>query len=63
MSKHPKDTSDDTRAFPYAGVTIFVLFFGASLVDAISGAQWGRALFWLGMGVLFLLLDTARSRR
>jgi hypothetical protein len=48
----------------YAGVTIFLLFFGISLLDAVAGGHWIRAGFWIGMGIVFWILDrTRRTRR
>ena len=37
--------------------TIFILFFGIALLDAILGGHWLRILFWLGIGALFFLAD------
>ena len=47
------------------GLTIFVIFFGISLVDALWGGHWVRAAFWIGIGLVFWGLDRARreSRR
>jgi hypothetical protein len=42
-----------------SGIAIFLIFFGASLVDALALGQWVRAGFWLIVGVLFLLMDRA----
>lgn len=39
------------------GVVIFILFFGIALLDAVRGGHWIRALFWVGMGAAFWLLD------
>jgi hypothetical protein len=48
----------------YAGVTIFLLFFGISLLDAVAGGHWIRAAFWIAMGIAFWILDrTRRTRR
>ncbi len=47
----------------YAGFTIFLLFFGISLLDALWGGHWVRALFWVGIGLLFFALDHARKAR
>jgi len=47
----------------YQGLTIFLVFFGISLLDALWGGHWVRALFWLGMGLVFFALDHARTRR
>ena len=35
-------------------LTIFVLFFGASLIDAIVSRNWARSAFWLVIGLVFL---------
>ena len=40
-----------------ANLTIFILFFGIALLDAIRGGHWLRVLFWLAIGTLFYLTD------
>ena len=47
----------------YPGMAIFVVFFGISLLDALVGGHWLRAAFWIGMGLVFLVLDRARRGR
>jgi hypothetical protein len=47
----------------YPGLTIFILFFGVSLLDALWGGHWVRALFWIGMGLAFYALERAGRRR
>ncbi len=47
----------------YAGLTIFVVFFGIALLDALWGGYWLRALFWIGIGVTFFAMDLMRQRR
>ena len=47
----------------YPGLTIFLLFFGVALLDALRGGHWVRALFWIGMGVLFATLERGRRAR
>lgn len=47
----------------YAGLTVFVLFFGISLLDAVAGGHWIRAGFWLAIGIVFWVLDRARRSR
>jgi len=44
------------------GLTIFVVFFGISLLDALWGGHWLRAGFWVAMGVAFWALDRMRRR-
>jgi len=47
----------------YPGFTIFLVFFGISLLDALWGGHWVRALFWVAIGVLFFVLDRIRRLR
>lgn len=35
-------------------MTIFVLFFGISVLDAFASLNWWRSAFWLAIGLLFL---------
>lgn len=39
------------------GLAIFAIFFGVSLLDAVSGGQWVSVFFWFAVGVIFALLD------
>lgn len=45
------------------GLTIFVVFFGISLLDAVWAGHWIRALFWVGIGIAFWLMDRNRQAR
>ena len=47
----------------YTGVTIFLLFFGLSLLDALWGGHWLRAGFWIAMGLAFAAMDSVRRGR
>jgi len=52
------------RLRPGINFTIFVLFFGLSLLDALTSHQWLRAAFWLAIALAFLWLDTsAKGKR
>jgi hypothetical protein len=42
-------------------LTIFALFFGLSLVEAVQTRDWLRALFWLAIGIVFLRADGLRK--
>ena len=42
---------------PKPGLTIFILFFGVALLDAIRGGHWLRIVFWVTVGAMFWLLD------
>jgi len=44
-------------------VTIFLLFFGISLLEALSGGHWVRAAFWIALGLMFWALDRKRRER
>lgn len=42
------------RPATHVNMTIFVLFFGVSLLDAIATQNWPRAAFWLLIASVFL---------
>jgi len=41
--------------------TIFLLFFGVSLLEAFQTQNWLKAGFWLAIGVAFLIADNSRK--
>ena len=41
-------------------VTIFLLFFGVSLLDTIRSQHWLRALLWLALRAVFLRADALK---
>jgi hypothetical protein len=43
-------------------VTIFLLFFGISLFDALQSREWLRAVLWLGIGLVFLRADALKRQ-
>jgi hypothetical protein len=43
--------------------TIFILFFGVALLDAIRGGYWLRVLFWLAVAALFLVVDRRQVKK
>ena len=45
-----------------SNVTIFILFFGISLLDAFRSRDWVRAALWLAIGLVFLRADALWSR-
>jgi hypothetical protein len=47
----------------HTGLTIFLLFFGLSLLDALWGRHWQIALFWIGIGLVFAAMDHIRRGR
>jgi hypothetical protein len=40
-----------------------MLFFALALIDAIRIQDWLKVSFWIGIGVVFLLMDSMGSRR
>jgi hypothetical protein len=47
----------------YPGLTVFILFFGLSLLDALWGGNWARGMFWLLIGVSFWLMERGWGRK
>ncbi len=43
-------------------VTIFLLFFGVATLEAFQTRNWLKALFWVAIGVVFLLADNLKNR-
>jgi len=42
--------------------TIFILFFGISLLEAFQSHQWIKACLWLAIGLVFLRADFAKPQ-
>ena len=47
---------------PGSAFTVFLLFFGIALLDAISNGQWVITLLWLLAGFCFLLADIMKRK-
>lgn len=43
-------------------VTVFLLFFGVALIETLQAANWLKALFWVAIGVVFLLADNIQPK-
>lgn len=39
---------------------VFVLFFGVATLEAFQTRNWLKALFWLAIGIVFLVADNLR---
>jgi hypothetical protein len=50
---------------PWIGtnMTVFVLFFGLALLDALQTRIWLRIAFWLAIGAVFLLASRRATPR
>ena len=44
-------------------ITVFILFFGLSLLEAIQTRNWFRSVVWLALGLVFLRADGMQRRR
>ena len=45
-----------------SNVTVFLLFFGISLLDALRSQDWLRAALWCAIGLVFLRADALKRR-
>ena len=43
------------------GFTIFILFFGVAALETFQSGNWLKSVFWLAIGVAFLLSDNLRK--
>jgi hypothetical protein len=43
-------------------VTVFLLFFGVALLEAIQSRNWIKMVFWLAIGTVFLRADRVGRR-
>jgi len=43
--------------------TIFILFFGVATLEAFESKNWVKAVFWLAIGVVFLVADNLKSKK
>jgi hypothetical protein len=41
--------------------TIFLLFFGVAALEAFQTRNWPKAVFWLAIGIVFLMADRQRK--
>ena len=48
---------------PGVNFTIFLLFFGVSVIEAFQTQNWLKAIFWLAIGVVFLVADNFKPAR
>ena len=51
------------RNLPGTNITIFLLFFGLSLLEAVQARDWLKAVLWLAIGLVFLRADGLRRER
>lgn len=50
------------KGIPFANITVFILFFGIALFEAIQGNNWLGAILFLALGILSLRADFLRNK-
>ncbi len=45
----------------FANVTVFLIFFGIALIEALQNRNWLEALLFLSLGVISLKADIKKS--
>ena len=58
VRKKGKESTDMKRIRIGSNFTVFLLFFGIALLEAVQSANWLKVLFWLGIGAFFILADS-----
>jgi hypothetical protein len=43
-----------------SGFTVFLLFFGVAILEAFQTHNWLKAVFWLAIGFIFLIMETGK---
>jgi len=51
------------QKFPGTNITVFLLFFGLSMLEAFGSRNWITAALWLVVGILFLRTDLTRRSK
>lgn len=51
------------KNIPLANLTVFVLFFGIALIEALQSQAWLKAGLFLALGVLSLWADFHKIKR
>jgi hypothetical protein len=41
---------------------VFVLFFGVAMLEAFQTKNWLKSIFWLAIGIVFLVADNFRKK-
>lgn len=42
---------------------VFILFFGVAVVEAFQTRNWIKCIFWLAIGIVFLLADNQKNKK
>jgi len=50
------------RKISFTNTTIFILFFGMGIVEAIQTKNWIKVIFWFAIGFVFLFADIRKNK-
>jgi hypothetical protein len=45
------------KSIPFSNITVFILFFGIALIEAVQKQNWLEAILFAALGVLSLRAD------
>jgi hypothetical protein len=46
----------------FTNITVFILFFGVAVIEAIQSKNWLKVVFWFAIGLVFLLGDLMKNK-
>lgn len=51
----------DMKNIPFSNLTVFIIFFGIALVEALQQGSWIQAALFLALGILSLRADFSQK--
>ena len=49
------------KNIPFSNLTVFILFFGIALIEAVQKSNWIEAVLFLALGLLSLKADFSKK--
>ena len=46
----------------FTNTTVFILFFGMGVIEAIQTKNWLKVIFWFAIGFVFLFADLRKNK-
>ena len=50
------------KKLSFTNTTVFILFFGMGVVEAIQTKNWIKVIFWFAIGFVFLFADIRKNK-
>ena len=50
------------KKISFTNTTVFILFFGMGVVEAIQTKNWIKVIFWFAIGFVFLFADIRKNK-